>query len=478
MSFAEKHGLWTETDRAAATETLKRVVAEGIELVRLSFPDQHGILRGKTVVVADLRRALENGVTVTTSLFAKDSSHKTVFDIWHAGGGLNLREMEGAADALILPDPKTFRVLPWVERTGWLLCEPYFHAGNPVPFSTRRILREALTRLAVAGYDYVAGLEVEFHLFRLKDPRLAPIDAGQPGTPPEVELLTQGYQYLTEQRFDALQPALDILRRNLTELGLPLRSLEVEYGPSQAEITFFPRTGLEAADDMVLLRSAVKQIARRHGYHATFMCRPRLPNVMSSGWHLHQSLRDKKTGANAFIPRSEKEPLSPLGMAFMAGLLAHGRGGAIFAAPTINGYKRYRPNSLAPDRLIWGKDSRGAMIRVLGALGDEGSRVENRAGEPAANPYLYIAAQIFAGLDGMTRQLDPGPSADAPYEAKAPLLPRTLGEAIAALRADEAMVRDFGLAFVDYYARLKQAEIARHEAEVSEWEQREYFEIF
>jgi len=478
MSFVEKHGLWTEADRAAATETLKRAVAEGIELVRLSFPDQHGILRGKTVVVADLRRALENGVTVTTSLFAKDSSHKTVFDIWHAGGGLNLREMEGAADALIIPDPKTFRVLPWVERTGWLLCEPYFHAGNPVPFGTRRILREALTRLAVAGYDYVAGLEVEFHLFRLKDPKLQPIDAGQPGTPPEVELLTQGYQYLTEQRFDALQPALDILRRDLTELGLPLRSLEVEYGPSQAEITFFPRTGIEAADDMVLLRGAVKQIARRHGFHATFMCRPRLPNVMSSGWHLHQSLRDKKTGTNAFMPRSEKEPLSPLGMAFMAGLLAHGRGGAIFAAPTINGYKRYRPNSLAPDRLIWGKDSRGAMIRVLGAPGDEGSRVENRAGEPAANPYLYIGAQIFAGLDGMTRQLDPGPSADAPYEAKVPFLPRTLGEAIATLRADEVMVRDFGPAFVDYYVRLKQAEIARHEAEVSEWEQREYFEIF
>jgi glutamine synthetase len=478
MSFTETFGLRTAESRAAAAEVLRRVRTEGIEIVRLSFADQHGILRGKAVVAADLARALDDGVTVTTSLFAKDTSHKTVFDIWHAGGGLGLREMEGAADALILPDPATFRILPWAPRTGWLLCEPYFASGKPVPFGTRRIMRTALARLADAGYDYVAGLEVEFHLFRLKDPRLAPDDSGQPGRAPEVELLTQGYQYLTEQRFDAVAPALDILRQDLTEIGLPLRSLEVEFGPSQVELTFFPRAGIDAADDMVLLRSAVKQIARRHGFHATFMCRPRLPNIMSSGWHLHQSLRDRKTGANAFIPRNETEALAPLGMAFMAGLLAHGRGGALFAAPSINGYKRYRANSLAPDRLIWGKDSRGAMIRVLGAPGDEASRVENRAGEPGANPYLYMAAQIFAGLDGMTRKLDPGPTADAPYDAKVPLLPKSLGEAMAALKADERLVADFGEAFVAYYLHIKEAEIARYDAEVSDWEQREYFDLF
>lgn len=478
MSFVERHGLWTASDRAVAADVLRRAEKEDIELVRLSFADQHGVLRGKTVVAADLARALENGVTVTTSLFAKDTSHKTVFDIWHAGGGLNLREMEGAADALIIPDPKTFRVLPWAPKTGWLLCEPYFHAGQVVPFGTRQIFRRALGLLGEQGYDYVAGLEVEFHLFRLTDPKLAPADAGQPGTPPEVALLTQGYQYLTEQRFDAIQPALDILRRDLVALGLPLRSLEVEYGPSQAEITFFPRIGIDTADDMVLLRSAVKQIARRHGYHATFMCRPRLPNVMSSGWHLHQSLRDRKSGTNVFMPNSAGEPLSAIGSAFMAGLLAHGRGGAIFAAPTINGYKRYRSNSLAPDRLIWGRDSRGAMIRVLAGPGDPASRVENRAGEPAANPYLYMASQIFAGLDGLARRLDPGPSADAPYEAKVPLLPKSLIEAIEALRADGVMIDAYGRNFVDYYLRLKEAEIARYDAEVSDWEQREYFEVF
>src|SRR5215469_16103094 len=106
---------------------------------------------------------------------------------------------------------------------------------------------------------------------------------------------------LTEQRYDQFDPVFEILRGDIAALGLTLRSLELEYGPSECELTFHPGIGLEPADAMVLLRSAVKQIARRHGYHASFMCRPQIPNVMSSGWHLHQSLRDRRSGDNAFV---------------------------------------------------------------------------------------------------------------------------------------------------------------------------------
>jgi glutamine synthetase len=226
----------------------------------------------------------------------------------------------------MLPDPSSFRVLPWTPNTGWLLCDLYFANGRPVPFSTRQLYRGLLDRLATAGYDFVAGLEVEFHLLKLEDAKLDPDDAGQPGEPPTVSLLTQGYQYLTEQRYDQLDPILEILRRDIIALGLPLRSLEVEFGPSQVEFTFQPGTGLEPADSMVLFRSAVKQIARRHGYHATFMCRPRLPQVMSSGWHLHQSLRDRRTGANAFVP-DDGETLAPIARHYLAGLLAHAAAG-------------------------------------------------------------------------------------------------------------------------------------------------------
>jgi glutamine synthetase len=174
----------------------------------------------------------------------------------------------------------------------------------------------------------------------------------------------------------------------------------------------------------------------------------------------------------------EGDLISPVGRHFLAGLLAHGRAAAAFTTPTINGYKRYRAYALAPDRVIWGHDNRGVMIRVLGGPGDPATRIENRVGEPAANPYLYMASQIVAGLDGVARKLDPGPSADTPYETNAPLLPKSLEEALAALRADACLAEGFGQGFVDYFVHIKEAEIARYQSEVTEWEQKEYFELF
>src|SRR5947207_9276967 len=171
---------------------------------------------------------------------------------------------------------------------------------------------------------------------------MAPEDAGQPGQPPSVSLLSQGYQYLTEQRYDQMEPALEIIRRDVLALGLPLRSVEVEFGPSQTEFTFAPTKGLTPADNMVLFRSAVKQIARRHGYHATFMCRPKLPNVFASGWHLHQSIVSRGSGENAFMVKEGSGPLSPFARGYLAGLLEHARASTVFTTPTINGYKRYR----------------------------------------------------------------------------------------------------------------------------------------
>jgi glutamine synthetase len=477
-AFVERHGLWTAAQAEAADRAEREVRACALETVRLSFPDVHGILRGKTLVAEDALSAMRGGCQITTTLLLKDTSHRTVFPVFTAGGGMGMKEMEGAADVVMVPDPTTFRILPWSPDAGWMLCDLYFQDGRPVPLATRNVLRGQLARLADRGFSYTAGLEVEFHVFRLADPRMAPDDAGQPGTPPDVLLTSQGYQYLTELRFDQMEAALAPLRRQVLALGLPLRSVEVEFGPSQAEFTFRPQTGLDAADLMVLFRSAAKQVCRRNGYHATFMCRPRIPNVMSSGWHLHQSLTDGQ-GRNAFAAEAGADgPLSDLGRRFLGGLLEHARGAAAFTTPTINGYKRYRSYSLAPDRAIWGRDNRGVMVRVLGGPGDPATRLENRVGEPAANPYLYMASQIAAGLDGADRDLDPGPSADTPYETAAPLLPRSLPEAIGALRSDPLFGTAFGAGFVDYLARIKEAEIARHMAEVSEWEQREYFELF
>lgn len=463
-------------------ELLKEIKSKGIETVRFSFADQHGILRSKSIAAAEVPSALKNGVGFPSSLLAKDTSNKTVFPVFTPGAGLGMPEFEGAADGLMIADPATFRVLPWAHKTGWLLCDLKFPNGKPVPFDTRGLLKQALARLGKAGYGYVAGLEVEFHIFRIADPRLRPEDAGQPGSPPAVELLNTGYQLLSEARFDQLEPALEILRASFTGLGLPLRSFECEFGPSQAEITLSAQDGLDAADTMLLFRSATKQALRRHGFHATFMCRPKLPNVMSSGWHLHQSLL--KGGKNAFA--AQKDFLSEAGKQFLAGLLEHGRAACAFATPTINGYKRYRPYSLAPERVIWGRDSRGAMLRVIGGPGDPATRIENRIGEPGANPYLYFASQIHSGMDGMQRKLSLCEPEQTPYESKAQLLPRSLDEAIKQLRTSKVLRDGMGSAFVDYYCHIKQAEVERFnlvnknaadDREVSEWEQREYFDL-
>ena len=161
-----------------------------------------------------------------------------------------------------------------------------------------------------------------------------------------------------------------------------------------------------------------------------------------------------------------------------------------FTTPTVNGYRRFRPNSLAPDRVGWGYDHRGAMLRVLGAPGDPASRIENRAGEPAANPYLFIASQIVAGLDGVDSKADPGPRDDEPYAADRPLLPKSLSAALDALEREPLFRKEFGDVFIDYFLKLKRNEAGRFQKWIdeggvqppddgtTEWEQREYFDFF
>jgi glutamine synthetase len=266
--------------------------------------------------------------------------------------------------------------------------------------------------------------------------------------------------------------------------------MEDEWGPGQVEMTFAPMKGLAAADAAVLFRSAVKQVCQRRGLLATFMCRPRLANITSSGWHLHQSLTWRDGGGNAFA--SEAQPLSPVGLSYVAGLLEHAVPSLPFAAPTVNGYKRFRPYSFAPDRVAWAIENRGALVRVQGAPGDAGAHVEYRAGEPAANPYLYLAASLAAGMDGVRRELAPPPAIEAdPYAAAGLVaLPNSLAAAVTALDGDSFYRGAFGDTLVDYLVMMKRAEIGRYEAaladavqsdspdKVTDWEMREYFEFF
>jgi len=463
--FVTRHGLWTQAQRDAAADVAARM--EKLGVVRFAFSDVHGVVRGKTLVAAEAVRAMRSGVTCTLTMLLKDLSGRTAFRIFQPGG-------DGAGDMVMVADPCRFHILPWAPHSGWILCDLYRTDGTPHPYSTRALMRRMVARLADQGFTWRAGLEVEFHLLKCSDRLPAPDHIAMPGPPPDVTPLNHGYQYLTEQRYDALDPLLETLRGHLQQLDLPLRSLEVEFGPNQVEATFAATTGMEPADLMLLFRSAAKQIFARAGYLASFMCRPQLPHAAASGWHLHHSIEDAATGGNLF---ASPEGLSRLAQHWLGGLLRHAAAATAFSTPTINGYKRYQPYSMAPDHVVWAYDNRAAMVRVIGQPGDPATHLENRAGEPGANPYLYMASQIAAGLDGIATDADPGATADAPYSADAPRLPRTLMEAIAALRDNACFRAAFGNVFVDYFVRLKEFEINRFLSDVTDWEQREYFAL-
>jgi glutamine synthetase len=379
-----------------------------------------------------------------------------------------------------VPDPTTFRTLPWSPGTGWVLSDMYFQSGRPVPFCSRQLLKGALAALADRGFDYMAGLEVEFYITKLEDKKLTPEQSGWPPDAPTVSTVAHGFQYLTEIRNDEIDDILVLLQDHLTEIGLPLRSMEDEWGPGQSEFTFDPQLGLEPADTMLLFRTATKQICRRQGLHATFMTKPALPNFFSSGWHLHQSLVARDGERNAFTNRDDDgAPLSELGRYFTGGILEHAAAGSVFSTPTVNGYKRFAPFSFAPDRASWAVENRGAMIRVVGGPNDESTHLENRAGEPCANPYLFMASQIVAGLDGVDRKLDPGSPDLEPYAADRRLLPAGLDDAVAALDEQGQVFRDaFGSPFVEFMLSIKRHELGRYRAHVTDWEQREYFEVY
>jgi glutamine synthetase len=484
-----------EAARAAACERVAlRVEAEGLETVRVGWCDTHGILRGKALVAGALAGALESGVGMVSTILLKDTSDRTAYRVFDEPGlGAALPGFGFGNNLVLRLDPTSFRVLPWAPATGWIRAEACFDDGAPVPIDTRRILQAALGRLADAGFGLQCGLEVEFHIYRLTapedDPSLDPARAAWPGEPPQMTMVHPGYNLLAEGWADMADEPLAIVRATAEGLGLPLRSLEIELGPSQVEAVFEPSDALTAADRMVLFRNGVRQALRRAGYHASFVCRPPFANVMASGWHLHQSLVDLATGANAFVraaPAAGSDSddadhtLSDVGARYLAGLLAHGRAAAPFCAPTINAYARFRPNAMAPQSVVWGRDNRGAMLRVLGRCGDPATRIENRVGEPMANPYLYFASQIHAGVNGIERRLAAPKAAGAPYAGTGERLPASLGEALDALAADAELVRAFTPQVVDWFGRVKRSEVERHAAaEDSEaWQAREYFSRF
>jgi glutamine synthetase len=493
QTFIEKHRLWSEDQRREADEVRRRVEAEKLRYVRLAWSDTHGYCRAKTLTVPAFISALTSGFNIGVATTTLDSAGARVFASFTRGGGMGLAEMTGSPNLTVVADPSTFRTLPWAPSTGWILCDEYFNDGRPFHFAPRQLLRKAQQRLAGRGYAGIIGTEIEWYLFRVADEHLGEDNIGAPGTrgrPIRTWPAEPGYHYHSESNMDLMQPVFDALGDAFEQLGLELRSIENEWGPGQVECTFAPRAALEAADSVLLFRTATRQICRRLGYFATFMCRPALKGYYASGWHLHQCLTEAASGKNLFMPEKSGEHLSALGQSYLGGLLHYAVPSTVFTTPTVNGYRRYRPNSLAPDRAGWAYDNRGAMIRLLGGPDDPATRLENRIGEPAANPYLYILSQIVSGLAGIEAELRPPPASDEPYTAERPMLPKSLPEALDALDKEPLFRRELGDTFIDYFVKLKRTEVGRYQRslvdskvspqsdEPSEWEQNEYFDFF
>jgi glutamine synthetase len=490
-SFVADCGLWNDR-QAAAAEQVEACLGD-IDLVRVAYCDPHGLARSKTVPAEVFRTVLRNGMDFSPGPFLFDTGHAVAVDFLSPESDVGVAEITGAGDFIVVPDPRTFQVL---RRTApslaLVLGDEYLRDGTPHPLATRNVLRRVCERFRTRDLAPVVGLEVEWYLTRLLDgpPGNAGNGFGLQGQAPAVEAVNSGYQFNLDSYSDSVAPVTDPLASMLTELGLPLRTMEHESGPGQVETTFSPMFALDAADAMLLFRTLVKQECRRRGFHASFMALPRIEGFDPSGWHLHQSVASTKTGGNIFAAHDGAE-VSAEGFDYLHGLLSAAREFCLLSVPTINGYRRLDPRFvLSPSTTNWSVENRNVMIRVLG--GSQSAHMENRIGEPCANPYLAMAAQLSAGLDGMNG-ID-GSSGSVTVTN----LPRSLREALGDFRASQRIKDLLGEPLTACLALLKQSEVNRFETwcasqrpsagssagngafadEVTEWEHREYFEIF
>lgn len=482
-SFVSEFGLWDERQTAAAEQIEAHL--DDIDLVRVVFCDPHGLARSKTLSASAFRTALRNGMDFSPGPLIFDTGHAIAVEFLSEDPEVRVAEILGAGDFVLVPDPGTFLTLPDSRpRTALVLGDEYLRDGTPHPLGTRNVLRRVCARYTARELTPVVGLEVEWYLTRLLGgaPGHAENGFGRQGTAPRVEAMNAGYQFNLDTYSASVAAVTGPLSMLLTELGLPLRSMEHESGPGQVETTFDPLSALDAADAMLVFRTLTKQTCAQRGFHASFMALPGLPGFDPSGWHLHQSVMNTKSGENVFATGSTRDGLSAEGTAYVAGLLDRAREFCLLSVPTVNGYRRLTPGfALSPTRVGWSFEDRTAMVRVLG--GDGTTHVENRVGEPCANPYLAIAAQLSAGLEGITenRTVRPG-------EPSGKTLPQTLREALDDFRASAASRELLGPPLAACLAKLKASEAARFEdasaghadlpADVTDWEHREYFEIY
>ncbi len=376
---------------------------EGTHTVVLAIGDLNGIARGKRLQANMWEGTAHHGVALANALFQMDM----VSDIWDTPYG---NFDNGYPDVHIVPIPGTLRKVPWEEGVVLTLCRAEeIPDGGPVPVDPRAVLLTAVDRARDLGYEVKVGTELEFYLLDPETKR--PLDSGI-----AVYGLARG------SRFEYV---VGPIRNLCTEFGIQVEVSNPEYSAGQFEVNLRYSDAVSAADNAMLFRNCVKEIAAGHGLLATFMAKPFF-DESGSGFHVHQSLwRD---GVNAF---SDDGRLSTLGLHYLGGLQRHMADLALLAAPTPNAMKRRQPYTFCPVNTAWGHDTRTLGIRVI--EGEPNAvRIEQRDGTADSNPYLLVGGQIAAGIDGVVNELEPGPMTTGnAYElADAEPLPTSTPEAI------------------------------------------------
>ncbi|MFF0015083.1 glutamine synthetase family protein [Streptomyces sp. NPDC005374] len=438
---------------------IERLTADGIDVVRVIYPDLIGTDRARDVLVDHLPSACEHGLAFCRAVYHTSPQG----DVVPVAGGLDA----GLPDVCVRPDLSTLAALPWEPGVAVCLGEVTDPATTaPVAESPRDLLRAVLARCATQGLHPVVGPELEYFL-------LEP----SPGAPtgwrraPEVP----GAVYTAGLRAD---PGNHLLRtlRLLRDLGLGVVTGNHEFDGGQYEINLTHSEALDAADRAFRFKAAVKELARKEGNLATFMAKP-FGDAGGSGFHLHlsmQSPQDEGAG-NAFDDPAGAHGLSATARHAVAGILAHAPALAALANPTVNSYKRFGPDTLAPWLIDWGLDNRSAMVRIPPERGS-GARLELRLGDASANPYLIVAGTLAAALLGVQAgEEPPAPLEGYGYDtARSAVLPMDLPAALDALEADTELAELLGKGFTTSYLSYKRNEVERFQRHVTDWEFTEY----
>jgi glutamine synthetase len=429
--------------------------------VELLFSDMNGVPRGKVIDGSSLKPGYRPHMGFSLLFQTINGEYADILD------RLNPKD----EDMQLEPDWSTYRATPWKEDDhSQVICRSLNKNGQPTTVDSRNVLLEILGQYALAGWFPIVAPEVEFYLVQpVQDPRNALVPAtGQNGR------LESGGESFSIDALDKFEDFFATLRQTCAKANIQLEGLIHEMGPGQIELNVGHGDALDKADQLFLLKRAVKACALKCNMTATFMAKP-IEAAAGSGLHIHTSMNDAD-GNNVFALQDGQAKAM---LRYYIGGLQHylPRAFALFS-PSINSYKRFVPDLSAPVNLEWGYDNRTTGFRIPYDT-DENGRVENRIAGADANPYLFTAATLACGLLGIREKLEPrAPVEGNAYYLKLPAaFPRDLGAALVELQNCQPIIDLIGKDFIDSFVSIKQMEIDHFQAEISLWEQRYLCEL-